>query len=141
MKEFINVYEENQEDIEKFIMTTLKNNGSILTERSKNYKRTFQTFPSMELLYITDKDFNQTSPNIFRNKTELSAKDKSRAYISTKVMQKDDEFFISSPYIRSATGHTCCTVMTQEEDKYIFFDNWVCYAMCRLSLSVSMEII
>lgn len=47
MKEFIKVYEENQEDIEKFIITTLKNNGSILAETSSNYKKVFKTFPSM----------------------------------------------------------------------------------------------
>jgi hypothetical protein len=58
MKEFIEVYKENQEDIETFIITTLKNTGSILSEASKNYKKIFQTFPSMELLYITDQDFN-----------------------------------------------------------------------------------
>ena len=58
MKEFINVYEENQEDIEKFIITTLKNIGSILTEESNTYKKIFQTFPSMELLYITDQDLH-----------------------------------------------------------------------------------
>ena len=41
MKEFIKVYDENQEDIEKFIITTLKNNGSILSETSNNYKKVF----------------------------------------------------------------------------------------------------
>ncbi|WP_373031103.1 hypothetical protein [Sulfurovum sp.] len=122
MKEFVKVYEENQEDIEKFIITTLKNNGSILAETSSNYKKVFQSFPSMELLYVTDQDFKQCGANIFRHKRDLSAKDKGRAYMRTKVMQKDDEFSVSPPYISSATGHTCITVMKKEEDKYIFID-------------------
>jgi hypothetical protein len=134
MKEFINVYEENQEDIEKFIITTLKNSGSILTEASNSYKKIFQTFPSMELLYITDQDFNQTSPNIFRNKVDPSQKDKVRAYMSTKVMQKDEEFSISTPYISSATGHTCITVMKKEEDKYVFIDFRLSSLLGRLGL-------
>ncbi|WP_223892251.1 hypothetical protein [Sulfurovum sp. TSL6] len=134
MKEFIEVYQENQEDIEKFIMTTLKNNGSILTESSKNYKKTFQTFPSMELLYITDKDFNQTSPNIFRNKKDVSQEGKNRDYMSTKVMQKDEEFSISTPYISSATGNTCITVMKKEEDQYIFIDFTLSGLLGRLGL-------
>ncbi|MCW8821790.1 MAG: hypothetical protein OQK45_06160 [Sulfurovum sp.] len=134
MKEFINVYENNQEDIEKFIITTLKNNGSILAEASSNYKKVFKTFPSMELAYVTDQDFNQCDANIFRNKTELSAKGQSRAYMSTKVMQKDDEFSISTPYISSATGHTCITVMKKEKDKYVFIDLRLSTLLGRLGL-------
>ena len=134
MKEFINVYEENQEDIEKFIITTLKNSGSILAEASNSYKKIFQTFPSMELLYITDQDFNQTSPNIFRNKKDVSEEGKNRAYMSTKLMQKDEAFSISSPYISSATGRTCVTVMKKEEDKYVFIDFRLSGLLGRLGL-------
>jgi hypothetical protein len=134
MKEFINVYEENQEDIEKFIITTLKNTGSILSETSNNYKRIFQTFPSMELLYITDQDFNQTSPNIFRNKKDVSEEGKNRAYMSTKLMQKDEAFSISTPYINSATGRTCITVMKKEKDKYVFVDFRLSGLLGRLGL-------
>ncbi len=134
MREFIKVYYENQEDIEKFIITTLKNNGSVLAEASSNYKKVFHTFPSMELVYVTDQDFNQSDPNIFRNKTEVSAKGKNRAYMSTKVMQKDEDFFISAPYISSATGRTCITVMKKEQDKYIFMDFRLSALLGRLGL-------
>jgi len=134
MKEFINVYEENLEDIEKFIITTLKNNGSLLAEASNKYKKIFKTFPSMELAYITDQDFNQSDVNVFRNRTEVSAKGKNRAYMSTKVMQKDEEFFISAPYISSATGRICITVMKKEEDKYIFIDFRLSALLGRLGL-------
>jgi hypothetical protein len=134
MKEFIEVYEENQEDIEKFIITTLKNTGLILSETSNNYKKIFQTFPSLELLYITDQDFNQTSPNIFRNKTDVSEEGKKRAYMSTKLMQKDEAFSISTPYISSATGRTCVTVMKKEEDKYVFIDFRLSGLLGRLGL-------
>ena len=134
MKEFIEVYKENQEDIEKFIITTLKNTGSILSETSKNYKKIFQTFPSMELLYITDQDFNQTSPNIFRNKKDVSEEGKNRAYMSTKLMQKNEAFSISSPYISSATGRTCVTVMKKEENKYVFIDFRLSGLLGRLGL-------
>lgn len=134
MKEFIKVYEENQEDIEKFIITTLKNNGSMLAESSSHYKKVFTTFPSMELAYVTNTDFVQCDANIFRNKTELSAKGKDRSYMSTKVVKKDDEFFISPPYISSSTGHTCITVMKKEEDKFIFIDFRLSALLGRLGL-------
>lgn len=134
MKEFIKVYEENQEDIEKFIISTLKNNGSVLAETSNNYKKVFQTFPSMELTYVTDIDFIQNAPNVFRNKTELSAKGRDRSYMSTKVMQKEDEFSISPPYISSATGHTCVTVMKKEDEQYVFIDFRLSALLGRLGL-------
>lgn len=134
MKEFIEVYKENQEDLEKFIITTLKNTGSILSEVSNDYKKIFQTFPSMELLYITDQDFNQTSPNVFRNKKDVSEEGKNRAYMSTKLIQKDEAFSISTPYLSSATGRTCITVMKKEEDKYIFFDFRLSGLLGRLGL-------
>lgn len=134
MKEFVKVYVENQEDIEKFIITTLKNSGSLLSEASSNYKKVFKTFPSMELAYMTNQDFMQCDANVFRHKTERSVKGKSRAYMSTKVMQKDDEFSISTPYISSATGHTCITVMKKEEDKYIFIDFKLSTLLGRLGL-------
>ena len=134
MKEFIKVYEENQEDIEKFIITTLKNNGSLLEEASNKYKKIFKTFPSMELVYVTDQNFNQSDVNVFRDRTEVSAKGKNRAYMSTKVMQKDEVFSISTPYISSATGHTCITVMKKEEGKYIFLDFRLSALLGRLGL-------
>lgn len=134
MKEFIKVYEENQEDIEKFIITTLKNSGSLLSEASSNYQKVFKAFPSMELVYVTDQDFTQSDPNVFRNKIDDTAKGRSRAYMSTKVMHKDEEFSISAPYLSSATGHTCITVMKKEEDKYVFIDYRLSSLLGRLGL-------
>jgi len=134
VKEFVKVYTNNQEDIEKFIMTTLKNNGSILAETSHKYKKVFQTFPSMELIYVTDLHFNQDSPNVFRNKIVAFNETKNRAYMSTKVMQKDEEFFISTPYISSATGHTCITVMKKENEQYVFMDLRLSTLLGRLGL-------
>ena len=134
MKEFIKVYNKNREDIEKFIMTTLRNNGCILSEASTNYKKIFQSFPSMELIYITDENFDQTSSNIFRKKSDASQVGKNREYMHTKVMQKDDEFSVSPPYISSATGHTCITLMKKEDDKYIFIDFRLSALLGRLGL-------
>ena len=134
MKEFIKVYEDNQEDIEKFIITTLKNSGSLLAEASSNYKKVFKAFPSMELVYVTDQNFIQSDANIFKNKIDDTAKDKSRAYMSTKVLQKDEEFSISTPYLNSATGHTCITVMKKEAGKYVFLDYRLSSLLGRLGL-------
>lgn len=134
MKEFIKVYNKNKEDIEKFIITTLKNTGSILLDKPHPYKKLFHTFPSMELIYTTDKNFDQISANVFRHKTDASQKGNNRAYMYTKVMKRDEEFSISTPYINSATGHTCITVMKKENDQYIFIDFRLSALLGRLGL-------
>ena len=134
MKEFIKVYNKNKEDIEKFVMTTLRNNGCILSEASTNYKKIFQSFPSMELIYITDENFDQTSANIYRRKSDETQIGKNREYMHSRVMQKDEEFSISPPYISSATGHTCITLMKKEDDKYIFIDFRLAALLGRLGL-------
>ncbi len=134
MKEFIEVYEENKDNIENFILTTLRNGGSILDETTDDYKKIFQAFPSMELIYITSMQFTQISANIYRNKIEISAKDKDRAYLTTKMIQKDELFSISNPYISSATSDTCITIMIQEDDKYIFIDFKLSALLGRLGL-------
>jgi len=134
MKEFIKVYNKNKEDIEKFIVTTLKNTGLILVDRHHPYKKLFQTFPSMELIYTTDQNFDQISSNIFRHRTDASQKGNNRSYMYTKMMKKDEEFSISSPYISSATGHTCITVMKKENDQYIFIDFRLSALLGRLGL-------
>lgn len=134
MKEFIKIYEKNKEDIEKFIITTLKNNGSILDKSSSNYKKFFKVFPSMELIYITGQDYIQNSPNIFRKKIEISAKGQNRDYIMNKMVEKEEDFLVSAPYINSATGHTCITVMKKEHGQYIFIDYRLSALLGRLGL-------
>ena len=49
-------------------------------------------------------------------------------------MQKDEDFSISPPYISSATGHTCITLMKKENDKYIFIDFRLSALLGRLGL-------
>jgi hypothetical protein len=52
----------------------------------------------------------------------------------TKVTQKDESFSISTPYISSATGHTCITVMKKEDGQYIFIDFRLSTLLGRLGL-------
>jgi len=134
MKEFIKIYHENKHGIENFMMTTLQNSGSIMNENSNNYKKIFQILPSLELLYITDKDFKQSSANIYRNKSDSSSEGRSRTYLSKKVLHKDDNFSITCPYISSATGETCVTVMKKEKEHYIFLDFKLSELLGRLGL-------
>jgi len=134
MKEFIAIYHENQDDIEKFLISTLNHNDTILSEERKGFKKVFSTFPSLELIYVTDEDFIQTSSNYGRKKVDAKAKNKDRNYLQSKIKQKDDAYYISEPYISSANGHICITVMKDEDYSHVFMDFSLVKLLSRLGL-------
>jgi hypothetical protein len=122
MQEFINLYQDHRVEIEKFLIETIQNNGQCLQPHVVGMKGFFSILPSLELVYITDKSFIQISPNVFKNKTNKSAVGKNRDYLVSKVKSRDDVVSISEPYISSATGESCVTVMIADGDYYYFFD-------------------
>ena len=134
MNEFIEIYHANKEDIESFVIATLKNNDSIKDDEVTGYKQNFKHFPSMELLYITDAKCRQISPNIYREKLVESAKEKDRSYLASKLIKKGDNFSISEPYISSATGNICITVMHKENNHHVFIDFKLSELLARLGL-------
>lgn len=134
MNEFIEIYRKNQEEIESFVISTLKNNGAIVNDEIMHYKKNFDHFPSMELLYIANEHCKQISPNIYRNRDEEEEKDKDRSYLASKLKLKGDDFSISEPYLSSATGNLCITVMKKETNHYIFIDFKLSELLSRLGL-------
>ena len=69
MKEYIEIYQENQEKIESFIESTLEKQHNIKNQIDEKFKKLFKNFPSLELIYMIDcKSKKQISSNIFRNK-------------------------------------------------------------------------
>ena len=135
MQEFMSTYRSNIEDIEKFLIETIRNIGSLKHKEESNFDRLFKVFPSLELVYICDeKELIQTSPNIYRNKqTQLQVGD-SRKYILSKLNFNDTDISISQPYISSATGDTCITVAKKENDNIYFLDFKVLELLQRLGL-------
>lgn len=123
MREFLETYNQNQEDIEYFLQESLKNIG-ILTDHKKNdFKELYNLFPSLELVYIIDKDTKiQTSENIYRYKNDITAQDKDRSHLITKLHFKESNIAFSRPYISSATRSNCVTVTIKEGQDIFFLD-------------------
>jgi len=123
MKEFIETYKQHKEDIEFFLQESLRNLGDLTPLKKDNFSKLFNLFPSLELVYTTNKHSKvQTSPNYYRAKTDEEAKDKSRAYLISKLEFRDDSIAFSKPYISSATRSNCVTVTLKEGDEIIFLD-------------------
>ncbi|GAB6070157.1 PDC sensor domain-containing protein [Thiomicrorhabdus hydrogeniphila] len=122
MQEFITIYQEHKNSIEKFLLGTIRNNAQCMTDQVDIIKGYYGVFNSLELIYVSDEQFNQTSANIFKNKLLTSAIGKNRSYLAAQMINKDEGFSISEPYMSSATGEACITLMVLKDKHYFFFD-------------------
>lgn len=135
MKEFIEVYETNRDKIEFFIQESIKNIGHLSIYEKNNFSEVFGIFPSLELVYIVDKESKvQTSPNYYKTKIDKEAKDKDRTYLISRLEFKENNIAFSRPYISSATRSNCITVTIKEDDKIIFLDFQIDVLLERLNL-------
>ncbi len=134
MQEAITLYNQNRAEIEKFLIESIHNNGHIKHYELTEMQQFFSIFPSLELIYIADQSYNQISPNIKRNSIDESSIGKNRAYLITKVEARDENVAISTPYISSATGESCVTLMYSCGDQYFFFDFNITILLTRFGL-------
>ncbi len=120
MHGLVALYEENAELIERFILSSLRK--VCLTDLTPAItERLFTTFPNLELLYETDEGFVQTSGNYYidrQSKAEIGA---DRSYLISSLDLKKG-YSYSSPYISTASGNLCVTVVYATKNGYIFLD-------------------
>jgi len=123
MKEFIKTYKQHKEDIEYFLQESIKNIGSLSVHKNLKFTQLFSIFPSLELVYLVDKNTKvQSSANFYKNKEDETAKDIDRSYLISKLEFKESNMAFSKPYISSATRSNCITVTIKEGDDIIFLD-------------------
>jgi hypothetical protein len=114
--------------LERFITSTLlRFNNRHITK--VDIESMFKLFPSLELVYTTDTNLVQTSPNIERNGIErnehLGIKREYLLYNRKGVKREFNDgidIVIKQPYISSTTGNLCITVIQKREHDLIFLD-------------------
>ena len=135
MKEFFETYIQHQEDIEYFLQESIKNLGSLSNHKKNNFKQLYKLFPSLELVYIVDKNTKiQTSHNFYRYKNDENAKDKNRSHLISKLHFKESNIAFSKPYISSATRNNCVTITVKEENEIFFLDFQIDILLQKLNL-------
>lgn len=123
MKEFIETYKQHKEEIEFFLQESIRNLGELTPHKKSEFSKLFNLFPSLELIYFTNKDTKiQSSANYYRTKVDEEAKGKNRSYLISKLEFRDDNIAFSTPYISIATRNNCVTVTIKEGDEIIFLD-------------------
>ncbi|MCX6074712.1 MAG: hypothetical protein NTY39_10365 [Campylobacterales bacterium] len=120
MQDLVKSYEANASLIQKFILSTL-GNVSLKTLDVRLSERLYKTFPSLELLYKCDEGFVQNSPNIYNDKEEHYHIGADRLYLVNEA-ELEKGYYISQPYISTATGFLCITVVYAVGDGYLFLD-------------------
>ncbi len=135
MKEFFETYIQNQEDIEYFLQESLKNLGNLSNHKKDDFKQLYTIFPSLELVYIVNKDTKiQTSSNFYRYKMDEIGKNKDRAHLISKLHFKESNIAFSKPYISSATRSNCVTVTIKEGEDIFFLDFQIDILLQKLNL-------
>ncbi len=128
-------YKDHVDDIENFLIETIKNTGNLSSKETTNFQTLFKAFPSLELVYICEKEnFIQKSPNIYRSKSSQKQIGTSRKYLLSKLNLDDKNISISAPYISSASGQTCITVAKEEDGQIFLLDFDVTILLQRLGL-------
>lgn len=127
MKEFIQLYEKNKIEIDRFLIQTVRNNGEFLDNDEVSVKRFFSIFSSLELIYITDSNYIQISPNISNLRQNQKAIGRNRKYLFRDIHEKDaphteNVIQITDPYVSSASGESCITLIANCENGYFFLD-------------------
>ena len=121
MTNIIASYQEHQEEIEKFIMDNIHNNGVISLDDS-SLEGFFKIFKSLQLLYVADEKYQQNSPSFARVSRDLSRIGTNRSAIfKTKKIDENGEYF-SPPYICSITGNIIITAIKKVENNYLVMD-------------------
>ena len=120
MQDLVRSYAANAPLIQNFILSTL-GNVNLKSLNVQLIERLYKTFPSLELLYKSDEGFVQNSPNIYVDREEHSQIGADRAYLIDQV-QILKGYYISDPYISTATGFLCITVVYAVSEGYLFLD-------------------
>ena len=135
MKEFLETYLQNQDDIEYFLQESLKNIGNLSLHKKSEFKHLYNLFPSLELVYIVDKNSKiQISDNFYRYKSDPNAKNKERSHLISKLHFKESNIAFSKPYISSATRSNCVTVTIKEGEEIFFLDFQIDILLQKLNL-------
>jgi hypothetical protein len=120
MQTLVNIFESNAQLIQKFIFSTLRQQDlSVIDE--KNINRLQESFPSLELVYECDETFQQRSPNFFRGHVDKLPIGEDRSYL-VEGHEMAEKQCMTDPYISTATGKLCVTVVQRTSEGYLFLD-------------------
>lgn len=125
MQEFIQIFNSHKNEIMQFLEQSIRNNGEFMQQDVKKLRHFYTIFSSLELLYVTDQDYLQNSDNVYKNRVSSVGKGRNRSYLVANISETEHlskGIRITDPYVSSATGESCITMIVACNDSYYFFD-------------------
>jgi len=118
MQNLVQTYNHNKHLIKDFLLSSLKQTNLNLDQEELT-SNLFKIFPSLELVYTSDKEYIQNSDNIYRDKKDSLTQAYDRKYL---VHKTNDAFCFHEPYLSTATDHLCITIVCKTDTGYVFLD-------------------
>ena len=116
MQDLVKHYHQNKYLIKNFIISSIR---QLDIQKGYTSQHLFEVFPSLELIYETNTKLEQTTSNIYRKNEDNHVINSDRSYL---VTDHNKELSFHDPYISTATGKLCITLVVKTSAGYLFLD-------------------
>jgi hypothetical protein len=141
MKQMMQIYRDNRESIEGFLLTTISDNPQHDFD-DVQVRNFFKRLPCLSDMYVIDEKGEQITPTWRRTSHDATLKGTDRAYFINRIQFNDKGNYVSSPYICANSGKPKVSVARKYEDgKIAVFDLDVVAILSKMHLIDSNRLI
>lgn len=122
MKQMMQIYRENREAVEGFLLSTISDTPQHDFD-DLQVDKFFKRLPCLTDMYLMDEKGEQITPTWRRSTHDMSLKGSDRAYFINRIQFDDKDNYISNPYICANSGQPKVSVARKYPDgKIAVFD-------------------
>ena len=119
MKKIIQIYKKDHLPIVSHIRGLV---SALPKDIFNESKAIFKKYKYIYMMYTVDNEYKQSSASIYRNKNILSNNGSDKSHYFSNVDLKDNDVYISSPYIHHTSGNPSISVVRRIGDTYQVID-------------------
>ena len=119
MKKIVQIYKKDHAYIVGHITGVVSSLPKDLLTHSKSV---FKKYKYIELMYSVDSNYKQNSPSKYKKKSVSESIDSDKSQYFSNINLKDNDVFISSPYIHHTSGNPSISVVHRVGDIYYVMD-------------------
>lgn len=141
MKEMMQIYRNNRETVEGFLLTTITDRPYHEMEEAQ-IKSIFKNLPCLSDLYVIDAQGVQITPTWRRSGHDMSMRGSDKGYFINKIRFDESGNYVSNPYICAHSGQPKVSVARRFSDgRIVVFDLDLVSVMTKMHLIDSDRLI
>lgn len=141
MKQMMQIYRDNREAVEGFLLTTISDNPHQDLDEGQ-VRNFFKRLPCLSDMYLIDEKGEQITPTWRRKGHDKSMKGTDRGYFINRIQFNENGNYISSPYICANSGQPKVSIARKYPDgKIAVFDLDVVAVLTKMHLIDSNRLI